>query len=1504
MKTNPSIRIKSLPHPFRGKKSLALAALLLVPAASVLAQSFWNGGTSDYNVAGSWLTNGVAAGVPTGSVNAANDSGSANVVLIQPGDPVWQHGDTIAGQTPGSSGAYLQTGSTNNTGGGNWLRLAVGTNGTVGYYTLSNGVINVGGETHIGEHGTATLEIDGGTFNGGVNGGNPGLCMGDADWSGGSVLPSDNNPTGTLIMNGGTINTTHEMWFGEANSGRQGTGHFIMHGGTINANNWFVFGRFGGLGDGYMDGGTINKSANGNWQMAVGTTGGTLGAQVTFTQVGGVINCLSEYQISTDNNLAWCTNNIGSNAVLNVGNWFAVGRFGGMGTLNISGNAAITKSGVTGGNLTIASGSSIGVINQNGGTFTNTATQSWISENGTGLWNLNSGAAVLGVVRLTQNASANGTFNLNGGNLTASEIYDNNTGIGILNLNGGTLHVGAPTANPWIHGINGGLNLLAGGATIDTAGNNATITQALNDGGSGGTLTITGGGTLTMSGANFYSGPTVVSAGTLVTTPASSALGTYSVADNAGLGVTLTGANTQFSPATVTLGTSLGATNSFDLGGFGNPTLAPLNVTGNLAVNGTIVVNIADTLPQLGQFPLIKYGTKSGAGTFTVGALPNGVVASIVNNTVNNSIDLNITSVALDLWNGLAGGNWDINVTTNWSNAGTGLPTTYLDGVSVVFNDTALGTTLVNLVTNVQPRTITILNNASNYTLVGTGQINGAIGLNKGGAAAFAIYNANGYTGPTVLSGGTLLVTNLANGGALSAIGTSSASPTNLVLAGGALSYAGAPLTINRGYNLQFDYNSNGVALNNALDMQGNLTLTGPATAASGSSFVKSGPGTLTYAGAVTNALSGGAFPGYQIINGTVVFNGSAGAQLNTNANEFWVGSSTSSPAPANLILTNTTLNVQSWIALGRGNGTSNYLTTMRMDNSTVHAGNFSMGYWANLAGNYQQSTLTMNNSKFYDTGAFNIGESAGSTATIYLNGNSVFNENGPFLCGLQAGATGIVVMANSTIVTNNLWLSVGANGYGTLVMSNNAFLAEGSDFNFGDYGGTTTVGNFFIQDNAQVVLTGTGNGVYVGKSAGAVGNVVQTGGTVNARSAGAFQLGQAVSTVGTWLQSGGTNFAGGWTSIGRGYTAGDLSPSGFLWVSGGLFDQTSPGNGLIVGEQGTGTLTITNTGLVISEATNIGVAIGWNGGYGTLNLDGGTLVANFIQGGTGSSTINFNGGLLRAGAATRLNFMTNISSAFILAGANIDTGNNTLDIYTALQNTGSGAGLTKTGSGTLLLDGANSYLGATTISAGTLGGSGSLAGPAVIAAGAALAPGDSAIGTLTVNSTLNLAGTSTTVMELNKTTGTNDLVTGVTTLTYGGTLVLKNLSGTLAPGDTFTLFTSGAYSGSFSSVSSQTPGQTVTWDVSQLAVNGTVKVATAVAAPVMLTSAVSGGNLNLSWPANQIGWELQEQSNPLTIGLSTNWVAVPGSTTTNQVSLPVDTTEPSEFFRLVFPQQ
>ena len=63
-----------------------------------------------------------------------------------------------------------------------------------------------------------------------------------------------------------------------------------------------------------------------------------------------------------------------------------------------------------------------------------------------------------------------------------------------------------------------------------------------------------------------------------------------------------------------------------------------------------------------------------------------------------------------------------------------------------------------------------------------------------------------------------------------------------------------------------------------------------------------------------------------------------------------------------------------------------------------------------------------------------------------------------------------------------------------------------------------------------------------------------------------------------------------------------------------------------------------------------------------------------------------------------------------------------------------------------------------------------------------------------------------------------------------------------------------------------------------------------------------SGGNLTLSWPPDHTGWRLQQQTNSLSVGLRTNWFDVSGSTTTNQVTIPIDQTIDSMFYRMVYP--
>jgi autotransporter-associated beta strand protein len=128
--------------------------------------------------------------------------------------------------------------------------------------------------------------------------------------------------------------------------------------------------------------------------------------------------------------------------------------------------------------------------------------------------------------------------------------------------------------------------------------------------------------------------------------------------------------------------------------------------------------------------------------------------------------------------------------------------------------------------------------------------------------------------------------------------------------------------------------------------------------------------------------------------------------------------------------------------------------------------------------------------------------------------------------------------------------------------------------------------------------------------------------------------------------------------------------------------------------------------------------------------------------------------------------------------------------------------GPTTVSNGTLVVNGSlTSVANAVTIAGGTLAGQGAIAGPVLVQLSGRLAPGTSA-GTLTINNNLTLQGT--TIMEIarNSAALSNDLVTGLKTNTYGGTLIVTNVgSSPLQAGDTFRLFAAATYAGAFSSI-------------------------------------------------------------------------------------------------------
>jgi autotransporter-associated beta strand protein len=82
----------------------------------------------------------------------------------------------------------------------------------------------------------------------------------------------------------------------------------------------------------------------------------------------------------------------------------------------------------------------------------------------------------------------------------------------------------------------------------------------------------------------------------------------------------------------------------------------------------------------------------------------------------------------------------------------------------------------------------------------------------------------------------------------------------------------------------------------------------------------------------------------------------------------------------------------------------------------------------------------------------------------------------------------------------------------------------------------------------------------------------------------------------------------------------------------------------------------------------------------------------------------------------------------------------------------------------------------------------------------------------------------------------------------------------------------------------------------------GSLRVQSVATNPTNITAVVSGNQYTLSWPISHTGWRLQAQTNSLNVGLNSNWATVGGSTTTNQVSVPIDPAHGSVFFRLVYP--
>jgi len=550
-------------------------------------------------------------------------------------------------------------------------------------------------------------------------------------------------------------------------------------------------------------------------------------------------------------------------------------------------------------------------------------------------------------------------------------------------------------------------------------------------------LTVSSG-ILTLDASNTYTGTTIIASGaTLNTTTTSTGAGACSVSNLATLGVTLAGSNslTNSSLTLGTAGTDATAIN-FNLNTNGNPLNPLIAVTGALNLNGTCTISVTNGELFVGQFPLLKYGSQTGSGIFSLGALPGGVTASLSNNLANSSIDLAVTASLgynnFIYWNGNVSALWDINNSANWKFS-TQAGLTYADTNQVIFDDTAAGNFAVTLNRAVSPVSVMVNNSANNYSITGTGGIGGGTALNKFGASALTLGTANSYSGQTVVNSGALVLNHLSAVPAGSALNIANGAVVQPDSAG---IFANMPTTINGSST------ANG-SFGGSLDFHsgGNTTVTWPGPINLNALNAEIGSYGVTYNITLSGQLTG---------NGGLTFRPEGGSAASHTAT-FTLSN------PSNNFAGSTTMQVgtaqaSTTLKLGVNNGLppSTTLNLNRVGSSGV--------VYFDLAG-YNQ-ILSGLSANFNSNAVFN---SSGSPGTLMVSNSSAAMFN---------GCLGVAGKANLTLIKQ---------GAGTLTLGGTNIYTGGTTIGAGTLavnGLTTATGGLILSNNATLqVALGALNG-------------------------------------------------------------------------------------------------------------------------------------------------------------------------------------------------------------------------------------------------------------------------------------------------------------------------------------------------------------------------------------------------------------------------------------------
>ncbi len=666
-------------------------------------------------------------------------------------------------------------------------------------------------------------------------------------------------------------------------------------------------------------------------------------------------------------------------------------------------------------------------------------------------------------------------------------------------------------------------------------------------------------------------------------------------------------------------------------------------------------------------------------------------------------------------------------------------------------------------------REMVIINNGSlNISSVIADSISGPSALTASGVGTLTLSGQNTYTGVTTLSSGIVNLASTENPGSSGPLGASASSnPGSIVFSGGTLQYSAynqydysgrfstAPnqrfnIDIN-GYTVIFSdpLTSSGGSLTLTDSYQGspgvlylnaNNTYTGPTNVNAGTLLVagvdiSANPQSLGQGSTVNLGVAG-------VSSGTLNYLGNSGT-LDKAINVLGNGNDTIGNYGGTLTLSGhvticgTTLNLNDYggnginvtgvIGESGAPGSLNVLggvVTLSNANTytgatTVNGGMLQFAKETALYNNYQERWIAANITVMNGTTlALNVGGpgefTSSDVAAISALGSNMGGFQGGSILGLDTtNAAGGNFIYNGVITDTNGGLnSLGLTklGIGTLTLTS-----------ANSYTGPTTI--------VAGTLALTGSGTLGSGPLTIVGGALSASGAAALGGASSITLGSD-TTTGTLDIPGGTlsadvtvggaggavidNTGGGTLNL-----TGTLTKDGnVLKLSGGVITVTGPIVGALPGSDLVVTngcvVTLTNANNTYNGPTYVnGGATLLNGVTNALPTGTALTLGTFAEGSSGTSgTYDLNGfdatiaGLSSAGGVGNIvtnsgaggtNTLTVTGSG--LFGGRIQDGNNAK------------TALTKNGSDTLTLAGANTYTGATTVSAGTLLVSGSIAG-------------------------------------------------------------------------------------------------------------------------------------------------------------------------------------------------